>query len=254
MDKLVGWLCFFLFPVFPLYCSQIIIKAPDPVAISIEHAVTQNEQIWGLMQRKSLPDRHGMLFSNQNSIYISLWSFNCFINLSVAFMNSFGAIQEISFLKAYPEKMDPRRAVNNLGDFDKYPEGDPIRTFFQEHSVTSAMPCNYALEMAANFFAEQNIVKGDVLCWHNQQGFILRTVDLTPHIVNCTMPLYLALEVAKPIALKELQCPGDFVVTFYDSEDKLIHRALFHRRRTAQSEHIPAYCKYPVAKLSIQRL
>lgn len=238
----------------PLYCSQIFIKAPDPITITIEHAITESQQIWGLMQRKSLPDRHGMLFSYPEPRHISLWSFNCFIDLSIAFIDRFGAIREIAFLKAYPEIMDPQRPVNNLNDLTRYPIGDPIRLFFHEHRATSVIPCNYALEMPSTFFANLQIDSGDILCWHDQQAYILQAVDLSRYVSKCIMPLHLILEEAKPIAIKELKCSGDFVIDFYDLQGKLIHRALFHPKRTVQSEHIPVYCKQPVARISIQRL
>lgn len=49
-----------------LHCSSAFINLPDPVAITLEHAVSDSQQLWGLMQRRSLPDRHGMLFPIEN--------------------------------------------------------------------------------------------------------------------------------------------------------------------------------------------
>lgn len=233
---------------------QAAIRAPEPVAITIEHAASDEQHIWGLMQRKNLPDRHGMLFSYPEPRHIALWSFNCYMDLSLAFLDRFGVIQEINFLKAYPEIMDPRRPVNNLSEFSRYPVGDPIRVFFHEHQVVSKMPCVYALEMSPSFFGKHGIDVGNVLCWDDQQAYIIQAIDLSDHIRTCAMPLVLAFEEAKPIAIKELKCPGDFVINFYDRQDKLIHRALFHQKRSVQSEQIPVYCKKPVARISVQPL
>lgn len=146
----------------------------ESALIKIELANTKEQQLWGLMQRKSLPPNQGMLFLYEPSQLISLWSFNCYIDLSVAFIDSAETIREIRLLKAYPEMMDPKRPVYVLSDLDKYPFNDPIRRFFHEHAVTSTLPCRYALEMPAGFFQEQKIEVGDILIWANRQKTLLK--------------------------------------------------------------------------------
>lgn len=150
--------------------------------------------------------------------------------------------------------MDPQRPVNNLQDLATYPPGDPVRIFFHEHRVSSAYPCPHALEMASTFFADQQINVGDVLCWQDHQAYFLRAVDLTPYVSRCIMPLHLHFQEPKPIAIQELECPGDFVIDFYDLQERLLKRALFHPKRSTHSEQIPVYCKHPVARIFIQRL
>lgn len=242
----------FLIPL--LSGSQPLLKAPDPIPITIEHAVTEAEQTWGLMQRTSLPERHGMLFSYAEPRQITLWSFNCLMDLSVAFIDQFGAIQEIATLKAYPQMMDPQRPVKTLRDLTKYSPEDPIRSFYRAHRIASTLPCCYALEMPPSFFSDQKIDSGDVVYWKNQEAFILHRVDLSPYVNECTFPIKITLEESKPIALRALKCPGDFVINFYDSQKKLIQRALLHSKRTAQSGAISVFCKQPVAELSIAPL
>lgn len=238
----------------PLQCFSAYIKIPDPIVITLEHAGPDAQQLWGLMQRRSLPNHHGMLFSYHDPRHISLWSFNCLIDLSIAFLDRYGAVKQISLLKAYPEKMDPLRPVSNLQDLLLYPPGDPIRIFFHEHSVSSAFACNYALEMSSTFFNDQQITVGDVVCWQDHQAYFLKAVDLTPYVSRCIMPLHLNFEEAKPIAIQELKCPGDFVIDFHDLQGKVLKRALFHAKRSSQKEQIPIYCNHPVARISIQRL
>ena len=79
----------------------------NAIPIVLEHARTEEEMTWGLMQRELLPSNQGMLFYYPNTRKVTLWSFNCLIDLSVAFLNEEGAIQEIRTLHAYPQNDGP---------------------------------------------------------------------------------------------------------------------------------------------------
>ena len=156
MKKLLIALIFFA-----LCCSSAIESRIIP--ITLEHAVTPEQHSWGLMGRESLPPSHGMLFHYATSKRMSVWSFNCHIDLSLAFLDSRGVILEIQDLKAYPEAMDPARPVLSPRDLSKYPLNDPITRFFIRNSVTSKKPATYLLEMNAGWFSENNVNVGDVL-------------------------------------------------------------------------------------------
>jgi uncharacterized membrane protein (UPF0127 family) len=135
--------------------------------ITLEYAITTEERAWGLMQRRELPKNHGMLFVYPRNQRLSVWMFNCFIDLSISFLDGNGVITEIRELKSYPEKMDPARPVSKLRDFNKYPPNDPIVEFFHRNQVTSSTPAHFALEMGSDWFKENEIKIGDRLKWES---------------------------------------------------------------------------------------
>lgn len=136
------------------------------IPIHLDFAFDIEKSSWGLMQRKSLPPNEGMLFPNLSGSTMSFWAFNCYIDLAIAFLDKNGLIQEITYLKAYPEKMDPLRPVYRLKDMDLYPQNDPIRHFFLSHAVRSTQPSSYALETNRSFFIDNQLNVGDVLHWN----------------------------------------------------------------------------------------
>ncbi len=148
-----------------LLSATPLVAINEPVLIDLEFAFDSDTKNWGLMQRKSLPDRYGMLFAQPSEARISLWAFNCYIDLAIAFLDRNGVIQEIAALKAYPEMMDPKRPVLSLKDMSLYPPNDPILQFYSKHAVTSKRPCSYALETDSSFFKKQKINVGDRLQW-----------------------------------------------------------------------------------------
>ena len=129
--------------------------------LNLEHATSQKQISWGLMQRKHLAPNNGMLFHFGKPRYAKMWSFNCFIDLSIAFLDENGRILEIHELKAYPEMMDPKRPVYSLKDIKKYHYDDPICRFFRNKGVSSSLPASYALEVNAGWFEKNNINVGD---------------------------------------------------------------------------------------------
>lgn len=139
-----------------------IVSAAE-VFLTLEHAKTPSQLAWGLMQRHSLEQDHGMLFHFGKQKIASIWMFNCYIDLSVAFLDQNLVVQEIHDLKSYPEKMDPRRPVLSLHDIARYRAYDPIIEFYRNKSVNSSKPTNYALEMNIGWFARNHILPGDKL-------------------------------------------------------------------------------------------
>ncbi len=128
---------------------------------NIHRVKNHDESMWGLMGRKTLGENEGMLFSYEPPQYVSLWMFNCYVDLSVAFLDETFKIVEIVDLLAYPEKMDPERPVNSTKDFARYPYNDPIRHFYSEHGVRSQQPVSYALEMPKGWFKAHGYHVGD---------------------------------------------------------------------------------------------
>jgi len=137
--------------------------ASTEVFLTLEHAKTPSQLTWGLMQRRSLPQNHGMLFHFRQQKIASIWMFNCYIDLSVAFLDQDLVIQEIHDLRSYPEKMDPRRPVLALRDIASYRAYDPILEFYKNNSITSSQPTSYALEVNLGWFARNHISPGDKL-------------------------------------------------------------------------------------------
>lgn len=148
----------------------------NAISITLEFAKKEDDLHWGLMQRRSLPKDHGMLFIYPQTRRISLWSFNCWMDFAVAFLDEKKMITEIRLLKAYPEKMDPKRPVKSLKDFHLYPAKDPILSFFQKHGIKSSVNAKYALEMPAGWFEDHNVRIGDQLMWNQEtgSGFIIK--------------------------------------------------------------------------------
>lgn len=152
------------------------VQAKEPVEVILDHAVTQGERIWGLMGRKTLPTNQGMLFhlppdGNKHGV----WMFNCFIDLSIAFLDQEQRIIRLFDLKSYPEKMDPQRPVRALSDLVLYPPGDPITQFFQNQAVTAPPSTRYILEMNLHWFRDKGVKEGDRLFWSGQKGIIIPT-------------------------------------------------------------------------------
>ncbi|NGX42830.1 MAG: hypothetical protein K940chlam7_01118 [Chlamydiae bacterium] len=149
--------------LFLIIGTPLPLKAAQQVPITLELARTPEEKTWGLMQRTELPEDHGMLFINPHPIRATFWMFNCYLDLSVAFLDEKGTIQEIYNLKSYPERMDPLRPVNTVADLYRYPQNDPVITFFHRNRVTSSGKTTFALEMEGGWFERHEIKPGDRL-------------------------------------------------------------------------------------------
>lgn len=103
-------------------------------ALTAEVAATPNSRRYGLMHRKQLPDNHGMLFVFEQDDIYCFWMKNTPLPLTVAFINSQGAIINLA-------NMQPNTTHNHCA-----------------HGAA-----RYALEMQQGWFDEHNIGPGAVL-------------------------------------------------------------------------------------------
>lgn len=164
----------------------------------VEHARTEEQIQWGLMQRRELPENQGMLFHYGQSQVVDFWSFNCYIDLSVAFIDGEGVVRDIKTLRAYPEKMDPTRPVLSYRDFSFYSEQDPIVVFFQKRSVTSPVAVKYVLEMNAGWFERNHVQVGDVLHWDDKNNSAFFTVPNPDKSIH--WPIIISVQIALGIS------------------------------------------------------
>ena len=106
--------------------------------ITLEHAVTYEEQAKGLMHRESMPENHGMAFSYEAPKTLIFWSKNCLMDLDLAYLDANHVIQEIYLLTKEPLTR-----------------------------ITSKFPAQYAVEMNAGFFERNEVVPGDQIVWES---------------------------------------------------------------------------------------
>lgn len=109
--------------------------------VRVELALTDPEQMRGLMFRTSLKKDHGMLFvykTEQENL--SYWMKNCRMNLSIAFVNERGEIIKIHQKMLAPAEGTPDHRLDN------YESGGPAK---------------YAIEMEENWFEKNGVKEGD---------------------------------------------------------------------------------------------
>ena len=73
----------------------IVTKSGDAYAFSVEVAETDEQKATGLMFRKELPEKSGMLFINENEAVTDMWMKNTFIPIDILFINADGVIVKI---------------------------------------------------------------------------------------------------------------------------------------------------------------
>lgn len=101
----------------------------------IEIADTPIKREYGLMDRKTLANNHGMLFKFPEAQRLGFWMRNTYIPLDIAFINNDGEISQIE--RMYPLSTRSIRSNNN---------------------------CKYALEVNAGWFKDNGIKVGDKIC------------------------------------------------------------------------------------------
>ena len=103
-------------------------------AVKAEIAADDATRQQGLMYRKQMPKSDGMLFVFPELGYHAMWMKNCFIPISVAYMDDAGKI--ISIHEMAPQTETPHQALG---------------------------PARYALEMNGGWFAAHKIKAGDTI-------------------------------------------------------------------------------------------
>lgn len=148
--------------------------------ITLEHATTTQQTAWGLMRRSSLPENHGMTFNFSQPEHKRFWMFNCFIDLSIAYLNDNKMICETHELKAHPEWMKNHPPVKTIWDLGNLPINDSIAQRFTAAGIDSSFPLQFAIEMNKNWFKQNDVQPGDIALWRTdrRKGYILHTANL----------------------------------------------------------------------------
>lgn len=107
--------------------------------ISVEIAETEKQHEYGLMFRRSLPNDHGMLFVFKDEMVRSFWMKNTLIDLSIGYFNKSKQLIDVQEMKAMSSVMQT--------NFQSYP---------------SRGPAQYALEMPARWFTQNEISEGAI--------------------------------------------------------------------------------------------
>lgn len=105
-------------------------------SLEVEIVRSEADRQKGLMNRKSMPQNHGMLFISDQEQVASFWMKNTLIPLDVAFIDTEGKIVRIATM-----------TVVKKGD-------QPI-------TYSSVLPVKYALETNAGWFEKNGIQVGD---------------------------------------------------------------------------------------------
>ncbi len=102
--------------------------------LSVELAITPEEQMTGLMNRDALSSDNGMLFIFPQEQILSFWMKNTSIPLSIAFIKIDGRIAQIESMKPYC--------------LDSHPSHEKVK---------------YALEMNEGWFTKHGVDVGDLV-------------------------------------------------------------------------------------------
>ena len=134
----------FISTIFVLFsCGQKKLQTKDltikkssgeTVVVKAELAKTEEEQTYGFMNRKNIPDGTGMLFIFKDDRIASFWMKNTPTPLSIAYIDYSGKIKDI---------------------FDMTP--------FSLATIVSTGYVRYALEVPQGWFSKNGIVVGDYL-------------------------------------------------------------------------------------------
>lgn len=137
----------FSFPFLRVVCAGVLAVAAVPALadspmpltelsigmyrIEAEVAATQENRMVGLMQRRSMPANHGMLFVFTEQQRHCMWMRNTLLPLSVAFLDEQGRILNV-------EDMQPQTEDNHC----------------------AAKPARFALEMNLGWFKQKGLAAG----------------------------------------------------------------------------------------------
>jgi uncharacterized protein len=117
-----------------------VVSATDTYRITVEVAERDDQRAYGLMERTTLPDDHGMVFlyTSEQPADAGFWMYRTRIPLDIAFFDQDGSIVAIRGMEPCPHA-DPRGCPS-------YPPG---------------MSYHGALEMNRNWFARRGVGIGD---------------------------------------------------------------------------------------------
>ncbi len=107
------------------------------LTIDLEIAATDSARRRGMMQRKSFPDRSGMLFLFDREEPRQFWMGNTPVALDMIFID----------------------ADSQIVDFAKYAKP------FSAESILSAVPAQYVLEVPAGFSDTHGLIETDRVSW-----------------------------------------------------------------------------------------
>lgn len=104
-----------------------------PEQMDAEMALTVDQIRTGMMFRKSMGENDGMIFDLRYPQQAAFWMKNCFVPLSVAYINSEGVIEEIHPLE--PQNTNSVfAATNNIRFALETPQG-----WFDKHNIRPGM-------------------------------------------------------------------------------------------------------------------
>ncbi|GGD90647.1 hypothetical protein GCM10011390_06760 [Aureimonas endophytica] len=122
-------------PAFAQTSAANLVTASGAHKLEVELATTPKEREIGLMNRRSMPADHGMLFEFGQSAPVTMWMKNTLIPLDMLFLNERGEVTRIKE-RAQPESLD------------LIPSGGPVR---------------YVLELNGGAAARYGVKLGDHL-------------------------------------------------------------------------------------------
>jgi len=118
-------------------CTAKLERVPLTVGstlFTVEVARTETQRARGLMHRRTIDDREGMLFVFDADQHLAFWMKDTLVPLSIAFLSSEGRILQI-------EDMEP----------------------LSQKAIRSRLSARYALELPRGAFAEVGAAVGDTV-------------------------------------------------------------------------------------------
>lgn len=208
--------------VLPVDANKLEVRKALP--LSIEHSLSQEDTVWGLMQRETLPDSSGMLFYYDAPCRITIWSLNCLINLSVAFLDCDGIIRELRDLYAFPEKMCQLPPLNSAADVLALSPYNPVVRFFMSRAIRSNYPAKYAYETNIRWFQENGVKVGDVISWDGTSGtgWLSFTFDASCLKPSFNQAMLVIPEDITPVSLWLARDNQGRDVAFLDGEGRIL--------------------------------
>lgn len=215
------------------------------VSFTVEHAVTSEDVIKGLMYRRHLPTNHGMILHSHSPRKTKIWMLNTYIDLSIAMLDEQGVIKEMHDLKAHPEMLAKRASQSSY-------ESDAVRDFFHKNGVVSQTPVKYVLEMNKGWFKQNQIKVGDVVNWDpsGTRAWVIRTRELSSLPQQNKPFLY---EIAQP-GMQSITLAGGFLkkdIAFLDSHYRIISKKTLSTKQNNYAQDSIFYCQRPASYILI---